>query len=111
MINAATVGVHDHKTHMPMFGESSRNLINKATPVAMNSTSTEKMVALDVSVSLVNTAQPSFPSQKKLRGLPAGKHAVDRGATPHLAGGRVAVLPPCATSSCHATVVPYFPKV
>jgi hypothetical protein len=41
MINAATVGVHDHKTQVPNSGVSSRILINKATPVAMNSTRTE----------------------------------------------------------------------
>jgi hypothetical protein len=71
MINAATVGVHDHKIHIPKVGVSSSTLINKATPVAMHSTSTEKMAALVVSVSFVNIAQPSFPPQEKLRGLPA----------------------------------------
>jgi hypothetical protein len=54
MINAPTVGVHDHKTHMPAPGVSSRSLIDSATPVAINSTSTEKMAARLVSVSLVN---------------------------------------------------------
>jgi hypothetical protein len=41
MSNAATVGVHDHKIHIPKFAVRSRNLIDKAAPVAMNSTRTE----------------------------------------------------------------------
>jgi hypothetical protein len=88
MINVATVGVHDHKIHIPKVGVSSRILINKATPVARHSTSAEKMAALVVSVSFVNTAQPSSPPQKKLRGLPAEKQEVAGwGATPDLGGG------------------------
>src|SRR4028119_1083846 len=62
MANATTVGVHDHKIHMPIFGVSSRILINKATPVAMNSTRTEKMAALFVSVSFVNIYHAPFIS-------------------------------------------------
>jgi hypothetical protein len=57
MINAATVGVHDHKIHIPKFGVRSRNLVNTAATRAMSTTSTEKMAALFVSVGFVNILQ------------------------------------------------------
>jgi hypothetical protein len=60
MIKVATVGVHDHKTHMPVLGVSPRILINRATPVAMTSTSTEKTDAWLVSLSFVNTTRTPF---------------------------------------------------
>src|SRR5918994_4390078 len=62
MINAATVGVHDHKTHMPGFGVNLGSLIVKATPVATTSTSTEQILAWLVSLSLVNILRASFIS-------------------------------------------------
>src|SRR5215204_1400343 len=51
MIKAATVGVHDHKVHKAKPGGRSRNLMSKAAPTDRQSTSTEKMAALLVSVS------------------------------------------------------------
>jgi hypothetical protein len=62
MTNAAAVGVIDHKTHNFPLGASSRILINKAAPMAMSSTRTEKMAALLVSVSFVNILQTSLIS-------------------------------------------------
>src|SRR5215208_602484 len=59
MINAATVGVHNHKIHIPKFGPRSRNLINRAATRAMSRTSTEKMAALLVSVGFVNILIPT----------------------------------------------------
>jgi len=56
MINAATVGVIDHKVHIAKPGGSSRNLMTKAAPKDMHSISTEKMAALLVSASFVNIA-------------------------------------------------------
>src|SRR4028119_1478926 len=86
MINAATVGVHDHKTHMPMPPESSRILITKAAPVAITSTSTEKMAAWLVSVSFVNITQIPSPAASS-----TGRSCLV--ATPaDLGGGQVAVL-------------------
>jgi hypothetical protein len=60
MINAATVGVNDHKVHITGPSGSSRNLINKAAPMDMHSTRTEKMADLLVSVSFGNI--PCSPS-------------------------------------------------
>src|SRR5215204_866612 len=57
MIKVATVGVIDHKLHIPGPGERPRNLINSAVPTAMHSTSTEKIAALLVSVSFVNISR------------------------------------------------------
>jgi len=56
MSNVATIGVNDHKVHIPGPGVNSRNLITKAVPTAMHSTRTAKMAALLVSVSFVNIA-------------------------------------------------------
>src|SRR5215204_2476167 len=57
MIKVATVGVIDHKLHIPGPGERPRNLINSAVPTAMHSTSTEKIAALLVSVRFVNISR------------------------------------------------------
>src|ERR671920_175247 len=57
-IRAATVGVPDHKIHIPKLGVRSRNLINTATR-AMSRTSTEKMGTIFVSVSYVNIPTPA----------------------------------------------------
>jgi hypothetical protein len=56
MIKVATVGVHDHTENMTRVEEISRNLMSKAAPTAMHSTSTAKMAPLVVSVSFVNMA-------------------------------------------------------
>src|SRR3712207_3800538 len=61
MIRVATVGVNDHKVHIPGPGERPRNLINRAVPTDMHSTSTPKMAALLVSVSFTNIASLPFP--------------------------------------------------
>ena len=60
MIRAATVGVNDHKTHMPMPEVSPSVRITTAAPTARHSTRTVKMAALLVSVSFVNMVEPPF---------------------------------------------------
>src|SRR5215216_4658339 len=71
MINVATVGVHIHKAarlNSPIrFWGKSSILSNKASPTAMTSTSTEKMAALVVSVSLVNIPQPPSLAEEPAR--------------------------------------------
>jgi hypothetical protein len=56
MIKAATVGVIDHNVQKAKPGGSSRNLMSKAAPTDRHNISTEKIAALLVSVSFVNTA-------------------------------------------------------
>jgi hypothetical protein len=56
MIKAATAGVHDHKENVMRSEEILRNLMSKAAPTAIHSTSTAKMAALLVSVNFVNIA-------------------------------------------------------
>jgi hypothetical protein len=53
---AATVGVIDHNVQKAKPGGSSRNLMSKVAPTDRHSTSPEKIAALLVSVSFVNTA-------------------------------------------------------
>jgi hypothetical protein len=60
MIKAATVGVKDHMVNRTKPWGRSRNLINKAAPTDRQSTSTEKIAALLVSLSFVNL--PNIPS-------------------------------------------------
>jgi hypothetical protein len=55
---------------MPEVSPSS--LINRAAPTAITSTSTEKMAALLVSPSLVNTFE-ALPPPEKRRDVPAGR--------------------------------------
>jgi hypothetical protein len=74
MINAATVGVHDHKIHIPRLGASSRLLIAKATAIAITNTSTEKIAAWLVSLSFVNKAYT--PSS----GKPLGRSCLAAGS-------------------------------
>src|SRR5215216_6196589 len=62
MINAATVGVMDHKVNMTTSEVILRNLMSKAAPTARHSTRTAKMAPLVVSVSFVNILQASFIS-------------------------------------------------
>src|SRR5215210_4593937 len=81
MINVATVGVHIHKAARPRPGGRPSALINKASPTAMSSTSTEKMAALLVSVSVVNIPQNPLPSPKSQRGVPTF-HAICQLLTP-----------------------------
>src|SRR5215210_517160 len=105
MINAAAVGVIDHKTHIPMLGVRSRNLINKAAPTDMHSTRTEKMAALLVSVSLVNIAFTPSPCTPFGGNSPARCQAVARVAGPGLGGGQVAIPRLRARLRPHATLV------
>jgi hypothetical protein len=72
MTNVAAVGVNDHRTHMPMPEVSSSSLINRAAPTAITSTITEKMAALLLSPSLVNTFE-ALPPPEKRRDVPAGR--------------------------------------
>jgi hypothetical protein len=52
--------VHDQMENMTGFEEIPRNLMSKAAPTAIHRTSTEKMAALLVLVSLVNITPYPF---------------------------------------------------
>jgi hypothetical protein len=70
MIKVAPVGVIDYKLRIPGPGERPRNLINRAVPTDMHSTSTEKIAALLVSVSFVNITP--LPFSRRLFGEVCG---------------------------------------
>jgi hypothetical protein len=80
MSSAATVGVDDHKTHMPTVGAISRILIARATPVAITSTRAEKIVAWLVSLSFVNKTHTPSP------GNPSGRSCLAAGSSLWVAG-------------------------
>src|SRR5215211_7659849 len=108
MIKVATVGVHDHMENMTGSEEILRNLMSKAAPTAMLSTSTVKIAALLVSASFVNIPKTLSLAEEPARRSYLERQAVGRVATPDLEGGQVAVSPSYVTFTLHATTVAYY---